>query len=147
MTIRVAIISLVCATGVVLSLHATAGAYLYLRVIWPASEAIADAWYARPFDPELWQELRYTGSIPRGRHPRADMLDDLLKRQPLIGMSAQDIEALLGSPDRRGLYEDTNTAYFLGPERGFIRMGDAAWLVLRFDESSQVERLEVVGIN
>lgn len=64
---------------------------------------------------------------------RTDMIDDLLQKQQLVGMTEADILDLLGPHDNDlGYFQaDDRYVYYLGPERGLFSM-DSEWLLLDF---------------
>lgn len=89
-----------------------------------------------PFDRAAWTAAR---TDPNGE--RYLMVNDLLRRFPLIGMSKAEVAELLGPivPDRTGQWD---ASYYLGPE-------DSPWaidnrsLVLRFAKDRVVELHQV----
>lgn len=64
---------------------------------------------------------------------RTDMIDDLLQKQQLVGMTEADILNLLGPHDNAlGYFQaDDRYVYYLGPERGLFAI-DSEWLLLDF---------------
>lgn len=68
------------------------------------------------------------------------MVDNMLSRYTLIGMEKEEVINLLG-PETTSIFEenDERLIYYLGPERGFIRI-DSEWLVLTIKDN------KVVGI-
>jgi len=46
-------------------------------------------------------------------------------------MSRTDIDQLLGRPPKTEYFSDYDYVYWLGPERGFIRI-DSEWLCIKF---------------
>ena len=70
-------------------------------------------------------------------HPqeRTRIVGDLLEKHPLVGMTAWEIEALLGEDDGEMGYftQEDRMVYWLGPERGLISI-DSEWLILEFSE-------------
>ena len=62
------------------------------------------------------------------------MVDDLLEKHEIVGMSKDDIEKLLGKPSDIAYFKELdNMVYYLGPERGLVRI-DSEWLIIRFGE-------------
>jgi len=76
--------------------------------------------YQHTFTPEKWR------SEPA---ERGQIVDDLLRRYELIGMTEEEVTALLGSDGGDG--DSPYLSYYLGMERGWISI-DTEWLVLRF---------------
>ncbi len=65
---------------------------------------------------------------------RVDMVDDLLEKYELMGMTKEEIVLLLGeATDTEYFKTENNMVYYLGPERGWIRI-DSEWLVLEIQE-------------
>ncbi|SMC56276.1 hypothetical protein [Papillibacter cinnamivorans] len=65
---------------------------------------------------------------------RVDIVDDMLAKYRVIGMTEEEITALLGGDD--GKYaryspEEDSIVYYLGPERGLFSI-DSEWLVITF---------------
>lgn len=59
------------------------------------------------------------------------MLDDLLARHPLVGMTRDEVTTLLGPFHDEPDYPGWRDCYYLGPERG---LGvDFEWLILKFE--------------
>jgi hypothetical protein len=73
---------------------------------------------------------------------RLRMIDDLVASKRLDGLQRGDVTALLGPADKTDYFTDWDLVYWLGPERGLIRI-DSEWLVLRFDESGRVAEYRV----
>jgi hypothetical protein len=74
---------------------------------------------------------------------RLAMVDDLLARHELRGMSRESVAALLGSRDETPYFRDWDAVYWLGPERGLFRI-DSEWLVLRFGSDGRVREYQIV---
>jgi len=83
------------------------------------------------FDPTLWRE-----ADPSTRQ-RAEMVDDLMRAHPLIGLDRAEVTTLLGPPNQTDKWPDWQMVYVLGPERGFLGI-DREWLLLRLDGSGVV---------
>jgi len=65
------------------------------------------------------------------------MVDDLLAKQPLVGRSRTEIEALLGPLRPPTEYPGGSWCYYLGPEPSFVSV-DNIWLGLEFDDGDRV---------
>jgi len=105
-----------------------------------AGPAIEDQWHRRDFEAEVWR--RNTSS--NGMWPiRLTMVDDLLARHPLKGLSRDSVERLLGPRDVSEYWRQWDLVYRLGPERGLFRM-DSEWLVLRLGSDRRVTDYQIV---
>ncbi len=62
---------------------------------------------------------------------KLEMVDDLLSRHQLIGMSTKEIEALLGKPPKTKYFKNYEYVYWLGPERSPFGI-DSEWLGIKF---------------
>lgn len=94
----------------------------------------------QPFDSLQWRKSlaeEQTNPI------RIRMIDDLLSRYDLNGMSRAEIHDLLGKPPKTSYFPDYEYVYWLGPERGFIRI-DSEWLGLQFDPSDRVSKVSLL---
>ena len=64
---------------------------------------------------------------------RVDMVDDMLEKYDLHGLTKKEIISLLGDETQDAYFkEDNNMVYWLGPERGLISI-DSEWLVIVFE--------------
>jgi outer membrane protein assembly factor BamE (lipoprotein component of BamABCDE complex) len=71
------------------------------------------------------------------------MVDDLLARYPLVGMTRAEVVRLLGEPPPAEYFRNFDLVYWLGPERGFASI-DSEWLVLQLDPNGRVVQAKVV---
>ncbi len=74
--------------------------------------------------------------------PKLKMVDSLIESKILEGLSREEVIQLLGPPmsDQHPRNSDQNEIYYyLGPERGFIRI-DSEWLSISFDEKGKVKK-------
>lgn len=93
------------------------------------------------FDAALWREGEKASF--GADDTRARMADGLLESHILIGKSRSDVVAMLGPPTTTGYFREFDLVYWLGAERGFIRI-DSEWLVLRLDKSGTVSEARIV---
>lgn len=107
-----------------------------------AASAAFDDWsHRRPFDSAVWKE----GLSKESTDPvRLRMIDDLLKKKPLVNMSRAEIVLLLGTPPKTGYFHEYEFVYWLGPERGFFSI-DSEWLAIRFNSEDRVSDARVVS--
>ena len=66
------------------------------------------------------------------------MVDDLLARYELVGMTRAAVDELLGVPPDTAYFTDFDYVYWLGRERGFISI-DSEWLCLDFEDGVVVD--------
>ena len=105
------------------------GAALY----WHASRPL-------PFDPAVW----LAGELAKEDDPpRLRMADGLVETRALLGKSRAEVEAMLGSPTETSKFRNYDLVYWLGPERGLMRI-DSEWLALRLDSGARVATAEIV---
>jgi hypothetical protein len=77
-------------------------------------------------------------------HERVYMVDDLLLDYDLDGKTRTEVIQLLGNPtDTKYFKEANNIVYYLGDERGFIRI-DSEWLVIWLDPQDKVAKYELM---
>ncbi len=98
-----------------------------------------DAWENRrqqiPFNASKWQRHSLDGNPMWPTRLR--MADDLISSHRLIGLSRKEVEQLLGPPDHTSWGDDPGLVYFLGPERGMIRI-DSELLFVTLDRVGNV---------
>ncbi|MGC5325435.1 hypothetical protein [Brevibacillus sp. SYSU BS000544] len=86
------------------------------------------------FDPIRWQTQH---------DMRVYMVDDMLAKHHLIGLHKKEVIQLLGETKAWEYFkEDNNIVYYLGPERGLVRI-DSEWLVIWFDAHEKVTSYEL----
>ena len=102
---------------------------------------IAALRHRQSFDAALWSRPD-TPARDALWPPRLCMVDDLLKKYQFQGMSRGEVVALLGEPDGTESFRDWDLVYWLGPERGFLRI-DSEWLVLRLDDQEKVAEYRI----
>lgn len=89
--------------------------------------------------------VKHTFSTERWMHlpeKRVDMVDDLLEKHDLVGMSREKVISLLGADtDTEYFKTEDNMVYYMGNERGLISI-DSEWLVLEFQEN-QVSQVNI----
>ena len=74
--------------------------------------------------------------------PRLCMVDDLLSSGRLDGLTRKQVVDLLGPPADQNFpagAQSCDIHYYLGPERGFIRI-DSEWLFITFGDDGKVNR-------
>lgn len=100
----------------------------------------------RSFDAASWNDPDWEDSmVPATNHHsiRQRMVDDLLARHLRLGMSEDEVLALIGPKDEDPYFRDPTDreawVYVLGAERGFIGI-DNEWLFVSFDGERRVRR-------
>lgn len=82
-------------------------------ILWPI---VSDYVYRTQFDSTFWKNEQLANNW---KNPiRLRMIDDLLKKYKLVGMSKNQINELLDVPRHTASSSD-NYVYWLGPKRGF----------------------------
>jgi outer membrane protein assembly factor BamE (lipoprotein component of BamABCDE complex) len=95
---------------------------------------------SKRFDQAAWLDSAraYSRAAVRGC-----MVDDLLRKRPLYGMTRPQVQALLGVPPATDYFETYDLVYWLGPERGMISI-DSEWLVIKLDTGGRVSDAHLV---
>ena len=70
------------------------------------------------------------------------MADDLVNRQQLVGLTRQEVVALLGEPPKTEYFQEFDLVYYLGPERGFMGI-DSEWLVLKLGAKGRITKATI----
>ena len=96
--------------------------------------------HRRAFDPEGWMRNDRTDAM---WPTRLAMVDNLLATQQLVGLTRDSVVRLLGPRDSTEYFREWDFVYWLGPERGLIRM-DSEWLVLRLGDDGRVSHAQIV---
>ena len=91
--------------------------------------------YSRRFDSADWKKKSYDSDIMWPTRLR--MIDDLMSRRLIDGRRRAEIEDLLGPPDPE-YSSETTMSYYLGPERGLMRI-DSEMLEIELDASGNVK--------
>ena len=88
----------------------------------------------RSFDAALWREsLTKNDDDPI----RLRMVNDLLRRHRLIGLSRDELVTLLGNPPPSGYFREFEIVYWLGPESGLFSI-DSEWLIIHLGDDNRV---------
>ncbi len=96
---------------------------------------VNDYIHRKPFNAVQWKDERFVNS----RNPiKIRMVDDLLNKKKLIGMSKSEINELLGMPPKTAYFSNYDYVYWLGPERGLISI-DSEWLAIKFENDKAIE--------
>jgi hypothetical protein len=74
---------------------------------------------------------------------RGCMVDDLLDRHELRGMTRAEVVSLIGEPDSTRDFPDYDLVYWLGPERGLIGT-DSEYLAMKLDKSKRITSVELI---
>lgn len=88
-----------------------------------------------PFNSPSWKNEQL-GSF---ENPiKLKMVDDLLEKYQLEGMSKNAINELLGIPESTNYFRSYDYVYWLGPERGPFGI-DSEWLCIKFQDDIVIE--------
>ena len=100
-------------------------ALLGLLAVFVVGAALGIARKGHTFSTEQWQ------AEPA---ERTKIVDDLLENYSLVGMTEEEVLALLGQPSDETPFTEQNTLYYyLGDERGLISI-DSEWLVITMED-------------
>lgn len=89
------------------------------------------------FDSKQWQiHLADRDTI------KQKMVNDLLSKHQLIGMTQTKIDEILGKPPQTEYFKDYDYVYWLGPERSALSI-DSEWLGIKF-EKGIVVRVDIL---
>ncbi|HMS45718.1 MAG TPA: hypothetical protein PKC68_08160 [Alphaproteobacteria bacterium] len=119
--------ALAFATGQIL-IYMAVFFYLFLWPYWK------DYFNHQAFDSNQWKTsmTQHVDEIPIRQY----MVDDLMRRYTLIGLSSQELEELLGLPSQKTQNQPPPLQYYywLGPERGFLGF-DSEFLVITIENN------------
>ena len=118
----------------VLTVHGLAVAALFLSPVFDEYR------HRRTFDAAAWRRHEAKEVM---WPDRLAMIDDLMERHALRGLSRDSVERLLGPGDSTASWGEWDLVYLLGPERGLIRI-DSEWLVVDFDAHGRVREYRLV---
>jgi hypothetical protein len=76
---------------------------------------------------------------------RLRMVDSLMDRRLLDGLTRTQVVELLGPPDATSKWRDWDLVYHLGPERKALFRIDSDWLVIRLDSGRTVAGYRIVA--
>ncbi len=95
--------------------------------------------HRRPFDSAAWRDLK---QVESDDPVRIRMVDNLIKSRRLHHLSRAEVEKVLGTPTATDKFHGYDFVYWLGPERGLMRI-DSEWLVINFDEKGIVLKYDI----
>jgi hypothetical protein len=96
-------------------------------------------WFpGREFDPVAWQD-----EAQIRQEVRLGMADRLVAQGTLWEKVRAEVVEMLGEPPPTGYFSEWDLVYWLGPERGFIRI-DSEWLVIRLGPDGRVTEYRIV---
>lgn len=104
-------------------------------------DAVADLVHRRRFDAEVWRSEESSQDDTLWP-PRLCMVDSLMSSGQLDGLGRSQVVELLGTPHDKSFPPGATSCdmhYYLGPERGFIRI-DSEWLFITFGDDGKVNR-------
>lgn len=116
---------------------------LALLLSWVLLGSVLDSMlHNRDFDAQLWRAHEGVGHDPMWP-PRLTMVDDLIGSGELDGLSRDQVVALLGPPELGETDEGNQYIYWLGPERGYLRI-DSEWIAIDFGDDGKVKGYELM---
>jgi hypothetical protein len=99
------------------------------------------------FDRDLWmkgdRKKIYSATAGSIDAPRIKMYRDLIQKGVLIGKTKPEILELLGESDDFPFRDPWGFNYWLGLQRGPMKM-DSAWLAMRFDGDGRVAEVKMM---
>jgi hypothetical protein len=104
-----------------------------------AGVVIWGIWFpGRAFDPVAWQD-----EAQIRQEVRLGMADRLVAQGTIHGKTRAEVVEMLGEPPQTEYFREWDLVYWLGPERGFIRI-DSEWLVIRLSPDGRVSEYRIV---
>lgn len=91
----------------------------------------------QPFSSVKWKSAANDGV-------RLSMVDALVRTHRLEGMRRDEVTDLLGPAPDTDYFRDWDAVYWMGPERGWLRL-DSEWLVVRFGPDDRVAAWAIVS--
>lgn len=98
------------------------------------------------FEAERWRQgsrEQVRASTGESSAPRIKMYRDLVADETLIGMKREEIVAMLGQPENYPFDPPWDWNYWLGPQRGIMKL-DSYWLAVRFNQRDEAVDVEVL---
>ncbi|HEY3137713.1 MAG TPA: hypothetical protein VGL29_16920 [Blastocatellia bacterium] len=93
------------------------------------------------FDSTSWKTSLTSDSLDP---IRLRMVDDLLHRHRLRGMTREEVVSLLGKPPETNYFPEYDLVYWLGSERGYNSIVSEWWLVIKFGGDGRVSKTALV---
>lgn len=98
------------------------------------------------FDLKLWgqgsRERLYSEFATKIDAPRIKMCRDIITKKLIVGKTKAEIVDLLGRPDNYPFKEPWGFNYWVGLQRGPMKM-DSAWLAIRFDDTNHAVEVKM----
>ena len=113
------------------------GAVCLAGLLYLAATVVFVAYVLAPPSDIAFDTTGWVAAVDDSDKTRYRMHRDLLRRHPLVGMTRDEVTALLGPPTRTNYFREWDMVYPMGPEPGFGV--DLAWLVLRLADDRVVE--------
>jgi len=100
-----------------------------------------------PFSAEQWhqgsRQKLYSTLALQIDAPRIKMYRDLISKKIILGKTQQEIVGMLGEPDNFPFRAPWHFNYWLGLQRGPMKM-DSAWLAVRFDDQGSAVEIRML---
>ena len=103
----------------------------------------ADLTHRLAFDAKAWRSR--SADAGHDWPTRLRMVDSLMDRRLLDGLTRAQVVELLGPADDTSKWRDWDLVYHLGPERRALIRIDSEWLVIRLDSRGAVAGYRIVG--
>ena len=118
------------------ALYGLVWAYVY-------SPSFTERAHRLAFDAHAWR----TNTADAGREwpTRLRMVDSLMDRRLLDGLTRAQVVELLGPADGTAKWREWDLVYQLGPERNALFRIDSEWLVIRLDARGAVTSYRLVA--
>ena len=94
----------------------------------------------KTFNAAKWREAHASINPPARLH----MVDSLMRSRRLDNLTRPQVQELLGPPNENTSWSDEGLVYWLGPNRGFLRI-DSDWFVIRFGPNGRVSDYEITS--
>ena len=115
--------------------------YVAVAMAWMIGAPTADDYqHRRNFDTTAWKQ---NADIDSEWTARLAMVNDLVASGVLTGKTKAQVLELLGPETVTAKHKGWDLVYWLGPERGFIRI-DSEWLVVRFKGDGLTDEIRIV---
>ena len=93
------------------------------------------------FDSASWKTSLTSDSLDP---IRLRMVDDLLHRHRLRGMTREEVVSLLSTPPETNYFRDYDLVYWFGSERGYFSFDSEWWLAIKFGGNGSVSKTALV---
>ena len=85
-----------------------------------------------------FESAQWKAHLEDGDPIKLNMVNDLLSRHQLIGMTIAEVDQLLGEPSKTEYFKDYDYVYWLGHERSAFSV-DSEWLGIKFKNDRAIK--------